>query len=240
MSFHIELYVVKTLICYLIFTYSLTPNLQDRISSSWCQVLFRAQEWVRPSPGPLGFLNQQAHRSDSDIWGLLPPALPHSWPHSGQSWTCSHTIHPAHRIFHWTLPDPSLPTWSKYPYSRLGLQAVDVWEAFWAGSLEAWKCYFLSSFSPNDHKFEKYEKWSSVVFWLAPGPWNMILWVLPSEAMYPPWAPHWSCDLSQQMEYYRNRSLRNAYFGGCSLISSWDPKKTMHLSPASLLTMEQS
>lgn len=33
MSFHIEFYVVKTLICYLIFTYSLTLT-QDRISSS--------------------------------------------------------------------------------------------------------------------------------------------------------------------------------------------------------------
>lgn len=125
--------------------------------------------------------------------------------------SCSH-------IFHWTLPDPSLPTWSKYPYSRLGLQAVWMFGSLRAGSLEAWKCYFLSSFSSNDHKFEKYEKWSSVVFWLAPGPWNMMLWVLPSEAMYPPWAPHWSCDLSQQMEYYRSRSLRNAYFWGvCSL-----------------------
>ncbi|MXQ82003.1 hypothetical protein E5288_WYG004913 [Bos mutus] len=41
--------------------------------------------------------------------------------------SCSH-------IFRWTLTDPSLPTWSKYPDSRLGLQA-----AWMFGSFLSWK-----------------------------------------------------------------------------------------------------
>lgn len=41
--------------------------------------------------------------------------------------SCSHT-------FHGTLSDPSLPTWSKYPYSRLGRQAEWMF-----GSLLSWK-----------------------------------------------------------------------------------------------------